>query len=518
MSRRAAVPQAIPEGMQVYRPDGETLRRFILDDAEFSNIQGPWGSGKSVACCMKLWRYATQQVPGKDGIRRTRWVVVRNTFQMLQDTTLKTWLEWFPEALYGPIVRTRPFRHHIRVGDVDCEVIFLALDDEEDRKKLLSFELTGAWVNEMRELPKGIIDDLTGRVGRYPAMRHGGPSWRGVLSDTNAPSEDHWLPVMRGDVPPPDWMTEDQRTELRQPEGWRFYVQPPGMVEELDEKGNVAGYVPNPEAENQRFQDPGYYPRIIKGKSKSWIDVNVLNRLGSLSDGKPVWPMYRAETHLARRAIEPVPGVKIIIGVDFGRQPAAVYCQEVRGRWLILAELIGRDMGATTFAPLLKRDMAQRFPGWKFELWGDPSGDYGGQTDERTPFMIFKSHGLAIRPAQSNDLDIRLQVVEAVLNRMVDGQPAFLLDPGCVTLKSAMQGGYCFRRLKVSGGERYSPEPEKNAYSHGADALQYAFLGGGEGRLLTIGGERAKPVDTRVRQPVFGARAAAGGGGRLRGW
>ena len=53
------------------------------------------------------------------------------------------------------------------------EVIFLALDDPKDVRKLLSLELTGAWVNECRELPKAVIDGLTHRVGRYPTQNDG---------------------------------------------------------------------------------------------------------------------------------------------------------------------------------------------------------------------------------------------------------------------------------------------------------------------------------------------------------
>ncbi len=58
--------------------------------------------------------------------------------------------------------------HHIQVDDVDMEVLFRALDRPDDAKKVLSLELTGAWVNEAREVPKGIIDALGDRTGRYP--------------------------------------------------------------------------------------------------------------------------------------------------------------------------------------------------------------------------------------------------------------------------------------------------------------------------------------------------------------
>jgi hypothetical protein len=37
-------------------------------------------------------------------------------------------------------------------------VLFMALDREDDASKLLSLELSFAWINEAREVPKGIVD------------------------------------------------------------------------------------------------------------------------------------------------------------------------------------------------------------------------------------------------------------------------------------------------------------------------------------------------------------------------
>ena len=41
------------------------------------------------------------------------------------------------------------------------------------------------------------------------------------------------------------------------------------------------------------------------------------------------------------------------------------------------------------------------------------------------------------------------------------------------------------------GSERYEEKPDKNRFSHCHDALQYAFLGGGEGRKVMLGSQRA---------------------------
>ena len=39
---------------------------------------------------------------------------------------------------------------------------------------------------------KAVIDG-TIRVGRYPSKEDGGPTWRGVILDTNPPDDDHYI-------------------------------------------------------------------------------------------------------------------------------------------------------------------------------------------------------------------------------------------------------------------------------------------------------------------------------------
>ena len=188
-----------------YKPEGPTLKKYL-----FRGIRGPVGSGKSVACCIEGCRRALQQQKNQNGIRKSRWAVIRNTNPQLKTTTIKTWLDWFPEQEWGHFRWSVPYTHYIKKGEIDCEVIFLALDRPEDVKKLLSLELTGVWINEAREIPKSIIDACTMRVGRFPSMREGGASWYGVFCDTNAPEEDHWWPIMAGDVPTPDHISRDE--------------------------------------------------------------------------------------------------------------------------------------------------------------------------------------------------------------------------------------------------------------------------------------------------------------------
>ena len=483
-----------------YKPDGEVLKSFMKDDTFFRGIRGPVGSGKSVACCIEVFRRALSQEKSADGIRKSRWAIIRNTNPQLRTTTIKTWLDWFPENEWGMFNWSVPYTHRIKKGDIDLEVIFLALDRPEDVKKLLTVEVTGIWINEARELGKSIIDACTMRVGRFPSMRDGGPTWTGVIADTNAPEEDHWWPIMSGEVPVPDHIPREQAKMLVKPTNWRFYTQPSGMVEVKDEDGEIEDYAPNKVAENVKNMLKSYYPNLVQGKTKSWIDVYVMNRLGTIQDGKPVYAMFVTDTHVAKEEIPVAASLPLYVGIDFGLTPAAVLGQKVRGRWLIQSEIVAIDMGIVRFAEVLREELATRFPDCPDVLiFGDPAGDFRAQTDESTPFHILRGAGLRAVPAPSNSVDLRLEAVSSQLNKMSEGKPAFLLDRRCSTLIKGFEGGYSYRRMEVSG-ERYADKPDKNMYSHIHDALQYLLLGAGEGRNLI---SNQKPAQATVVQRNF---------------
>ncbi len=179
-SRRKVDADGAFGGLDLDFTTSPTVWKFLNDDAFFRGLLGPVGSGKSYACAAEVMLRAVKQpVSPKDGVRYSRFVVVRNSYPELRTTTIKTWLELFPENVFGPMRWSPPITHHIKLparGDaagIDCEVIFLALDQPKDIRKLLSLELTGGWCNEARELPLAVIQGLTHRVGRYPTKAHG---------------------------------------------------------------------------------------------------------------------------------------------------------------------------------------------------------------------------------------------------------------------------------------------------------------------------------------------------------
>ena len=453
-----------------------TASRFHRSEAFVRSLRGPIGTGKSVTCCMEILRRASEQAPFQN-VRRSRWAAIRNSYPELTSTTIKTWEDWAPGAVtvFGAPI-TSVFERTLKDGTrVELEVLFISLDRPADVKKLKSLDLTGIWLNEASELAKAVLDMATGRVGRFPSKAQGGASWSGVIMDTNSPDEDHWLYSL---------------AEVSRPEGYEFFAQPGALMKQPD-----GTYVPNPAAENVSNHILGYdyWLRQIPGKQEQWIKVFVLGQYGSVHDGKPVFPEFNDSLHV--RDIQPIPGVQLRIGLDFGLTPAAVITQtDARGRLLVLDELCGEDMGIRQFLEdVLIPYLMECYPvSWEkreelIVCIGDPAGAQKAQTDERSCFEEVKAKGLKIRPGKSNAWLPRRGAVAWFLSKLNGGQPAFLMDTSCKLLRKGFNGGYKYRRIQVVGEERYTEEPVKNKYSHPHDALQYAAMESGGIQALQAG-------------------------------
>lgn len=483
-----------PEVLRHYAPAGPVTKKFHESSAFFRGLMGPIGSGKSTACVIEILRRARQQAPGPDGVRRSRWAVIRNSYPELKTTTIKTWEQWVP-LHYGKMDWGGPIRHHIKTADMDLEVLFLALDRDEDARKLLSLELTGGWINEAREVPKAVWDALSGRVGRYPGAQEGGCTWSGIIADTN----------------PPDDQSEWYRlAEQDTPHNWEFFRQPGGKSEGAE---NLNWLLQTPKTLALPLDHPArlargreYYERLEGGKEQDWVKVYVHGEYGYVVEGRPVYPMYRDSIHTAGAPIDPVPELPLLLGLDFGLTPAAVIGQKLAdGRWLILDELCADDCGITRFSELLAKYIAERYPRFKVGGgWCDPAGN-ARDSDEKTAYAIVRQKtGWKWHLAPTNEFELRREVVVNTLNRLVDGKPGLWVSPKCTTVRKGMVSGYHFKPVRSANGTQYHDTPAKNKYSHPCEAMQYLLLGGGEhaialGKKTTPRGQReARDVDFNV--------------------
>lgn len=449
-----------------------TVRRFMKSDAFIRALMGPYGSGKSSGCLMDLMTRAVAQRPGEDGKRKTRWALIRNTAKQLEDTTLKTLLDWFPPGIYGDwrpsdmrylIHGLKPQNAGRNEPPCEIELMLRALDRPEHVRNLLSLEITGAWLNEAREIPWEIVEHVQGRVGRYPPIRdNGGPTWFGVMMDTNPPDvdskfykffeeEDHSEEVdaLAKAVPQLKDLTVDKYCKL--------FRQPSGLSDK---------------AENLKNQVPGYYQRMAIGKTKEWRKVYVDGDYGFDMDGKAVYPEYDDDFHC--RPCKTIEEVPVQRGWDFGLTPACIFSQlQPTGRWIIVDELCAERSGIDKFADAVLAHSGQYYAGATFEDTGDPSGMAGKDTDERSCFdILINGKGIPIIGGLQAPM-IRLESVRKPLMTLLGkNSPQLVLHPRCKKLRRGFMAGYHYRRLRT-GGDRYTDSPDKNEFSHPHDALQY---------------------------------------------
>lgn len=455
-----------------YKPQGETLERYILDRGRRVMVCGPLGSGKTNASCWKLFRFMCEQAPDRNGIRKSRWAAIRNTYPDLLGTTAKDWMELFGDL--GRFLKSgyEPPTHHLAFAledgtVVNAELVFMALDRVEHVRKLRGTQLTGAWLNETKELPFGVVEMIDLRVGRYPLEVE--PTWYGIFGDTNAPDTDHWYYRL---------------AEVDKPAGWTFYKQPGGLTR----KDAAAPWEFNPAAENVNNL-PGrhlYYVDGAQGKTADWIKVNLANDYGYVMDGKPIYPDYSDSLHC--QPFDLVPEWGVYLGLDFGLTPAAQFGQKTPwGQWRVRYELTTESTGIIRFAAQLKVFIAQHLPGVPIlGITGDPAGDQRQEADneERTVFQILEANGVHAVPAFTNDFSVRTEAYAAPMRRLIDGKPGFLIHPDCKVSRKGLAGAYNFRRMKVAGDERYRDQPDKNMYSHPCEAGQYMVMGAGEGHAV----------------------------------
>jgi len=465
----------------------KTVSEFMQSDAFFRLIAGPVGSGKTTGCIFELMRRSLQQFPAPDGYRYTRWAVLRQTLGQLKHTVLKDISHWFSGIAHWKVSESTI---HFNFGDVRSEWILLPLEEPEDRRRLLSMNLTGAFISECIEIDYELMSDVAGRCGRFPLPTDGGASFAGIIADTNMPSEGTaWHGAM---VDPPTDM--------------RVFIQPGGMEPNAE---NLNYLLQTPLTYKLPIDHPDriaqgklYYERLARSNNENWVKRYVHAQFGPDPSGTAVFAgSYRPSFHAVDN-LEPVSNMPLYIGQDFGRDPWAVICQmDYRGRLLVLEEIASVDMGLIRHCRehLRPRLMHPRYAQLPAVIIGDPSGVAKSQYDEVNAFDILKNERFPAVPAGTNDPDTRLRSVESLLLQQRDGGPAIIFDKKrCPKLVAGMAGMYRYSKTPLDISR---PLPDKNAWSHVADALQYACLGT-QGNTARQIARTLRPKKASGRQPI----------------
>ena len=445
-----------------------TLAAFMKDDAFARFVVGPLGSGKSMAMIMEGVRRMVSQAPDSNGVRPTRAVVIRNTLAQIKQTCLDDMKQYLRHIMvFRPSDNVCRFNFPLNDGTtVESEWILMPIEDAQDTRRLLSLQLTFAWVSEFREVNYDTIAALQGRIGRYPSKARVEPTWAGLFGESNPFSEgSQWYDAL----------------ELHCPDEWRYFRQPGGL---------------DPDAENRDNLPENYYENLINdATNQEWINVHVHGQYGEDQSGQRVYRhSFNNNVHVHRRVSERgehqrsdnllvIPDAPIVIGIDFGRTPAAVFCQDdFYGRTRVLDECVSDDMHLEAFIlEKIQPTIYERYRNNPIVFVGDPTGNVRSQTSDVSPFSMLKSYGFKVVPASTNDPYLRISAVEKkLLDRRASSTgvtvPALVIDAErCPTVVWGFRQDYKYKKRKMDG--RLEDKPDKTFSSHVHDALQYACLG-----------------------------------------
>ncbi len=502
--------------MEINYTASRTASKFHNSNAVVRGFKGPVGNGKSVCCIKEAIRLSEDQWPNNQRIRKSRGVIVRNTGPELRTTILNTWKQWMPESV-APIVMHPIITAKLAapLGDgttIEMEVYFLALDNDKDVKKLLSLEATWIFLNEAKELPYSVVKAARERIGRYPSIIDGYSDTdkykaprdikgnyqpckrKSLLMDTNPPDDDHWWYQLAEEG---CLRKVKDKKEARQQtsEVFEFFDGPAPLIK------TDSGYVDNDEAENIQNLPGGYqyYRDMLAGNTDDHINVMVLGNYGTISEGRLVYPSYSDDIHCPG-TIEADPSLEIGLGWDFGLTPSLVVGQLTEtGQLRIIDELVSEDMDVATFArDHVKPFINTKYKGFKIAFSNaDPAGNNRGEGEGKSAIGILNDKyinvdaeeniiaipinlGFKTVPAPTNDPTLRINSVSQFMNKLVNGEPGYLLSKICTVLRKGKLGGYCYKRVAIAGSEeKFKDKPDKNKYSHSADAEQYLACGFG---------------------------------------
>jgi hypothetical protein len=442
---------------------GPTALRAHNDRSRIKMFWGPVRSGKSSAAC---WR-GMQRARAASTVYNTslRGLVIRDTYTNLRDSTLKTWLEWFPDKSACGYFHKSTQTYHLRTpDDREHEIMFRHGKDADDASNFLSTEF--GWVLLEEVVPAytksgmvspGISEDMFDAVIIRLAQR--GIARPELDITCNPPTPQHWV---------------NRRILARKPE-------------ELA-ADNIAHFF-FPGKENEANLRPGYYDelrRLLKGQHTT-IARFVDGEIVAIYPGVPVYQKdFSSKAHVSDK-LRFDPARPVITFWDNPPTPACLIAQvDGRGRLLILKELQGgfidgrimEAVGQREFAKLVRAELQENFRGFKLGRgWADPALKSPSNTETKTPLQVLHAEGFTDIGFGIVDNDGRQEAVRGLLGTNLSGEAALQISrSGCPLLVEGMAGGYVFgsgtdgKRLTGAG-------PLKNEFSHTVNALEYGVSG-----------------------------------------
>lgn len=421
--------------------------------ARVKYLWGVVGSAKTTWLCWRVYFMAKRAAAAGVSLRA---VLVRDTYRNLVDTTLKTFLEWFPDGVMGEL-KGDPATFHLYTPDGrKHEVMFRHGQTAAEASNFLSLEAGFIGLDEVAPAftPSGIVSPgISADVFNIAIqrLRQSGIDEPELAMSSNPPPMQYWTSKRIIDADP---------AKLRELNWAHYWVG---------------------QDENKHNLRTGYYEELAKSLPDDLKKRFVDGERVAIYPGLPIFQKDFSERMHVREGLKPIAGLPIVLCVDSsGLAPAALFTQiDHKGRWLWLREIQGgyvdgklsEQIGAQRFAAMVRYVANEHFSGFSFAPgWGDPYRlDTKSDTDEKSWAQYFRAEGFDLRPGETLITD-RIESVRTRLTTIIEGNPALLINKaGCPLAIEALSGGYRWG-LDPLASRITGAEPVKDHFSHVMDA------------------------------------------------
>jgi hypothetical protein len=427
---------------------------FIESQAYADLFSSRVGEGKSTALVWSCF-YHTKHNPGAE------WAFIRDTFENIQKSTMKTFFEWFPPGIFGTYNATKKTFTWAE-GIASGTVTFVGMDDPSDASKLLSWVLGGIAIDEPAPAAGSHgVDEMVFDLGMQ-RLRQPGLKWYAMKLATNNPDEEHWT--------------------------YRKFVNEA-------EENNYRLWQPT-KPENISNLPEGYYERLRKqmGHRPDLVRRFIDGEFGFQQEGEPITPQWSDRIHLTM-GLSPIRGREIVLLWDFGHNPTCIITQRTPlGYWNILYSFVGEGIGVEELivdqvTPVLR----DKFPKCPIRHIGDPAGNQREQTSiQRSAVKSIKQLIGGTWRSGPVKWEERKNPLQAVLTRTIQGVGLVQVDRlNAPHVWHALRGGWHYHKSRTG---TVSAEALKDKHSHPGDAMSYgAAILFPVGRVLGEGGKIIDP-------------------------
>ena len=480
------------KGLRALSNPTPSFKGLLESTAQTKIWVGPRASGKTTGAIAYAFKFARDQVVGRDGIRRSRIAMFKKTESTLKTSLIPSVEETF-QGMFK-LINKDPLVGRLRCelasdgSIIECDIHFFSLSSVNFMDNIKGLQAGLTIIDEIDSIKdQGILTTISASTGRGYSNIIGG----GVLGTCNGMATNSFLNQLIEDAIP---ITDDhgeineriKYIEMRGRVTHSFHQQPPALLRPSFSPHSLDDWKDNPEAENIENLKGGYdfYVKLLPGSSDADIRSQVEGISYAPITGELIFPEFNSlhfrdhdylvtyiENALTRD------GGGFYMSFDFGKNPACLIgCLTNSDVLIIFKEIVPRV--AINFKDFLSNEVNpyvyNELPFRKcLAVAMDPSGYTDDNVTDMTSKKVLERYGYPVTThIKNNALGPRLQAVRDRATTLSGSMPKVVIDiKNCRLLHRALTSTY------VYDDEGKPDKKNHNEYSHDiVDALQYMCM------------------------------------------